>query len=298
MININIKKLKTIFPKQCVISLGDDLFVADVNTNDEFQYPPFRFDGYLAIFCESGNMRLSLDMKEYDLVKNSFSVTLPNNILKLSTSENYVGKVHFVAIALSKEWISKLKLNTNKLFYNGMAPVYVPTIVLTRKEINFTKGYYKIIMEALTANRRYMIDSIASLSSSLFYELAGAWNERIDQADRQAFNGSRNSIKIFNSFVSLVTQYHLTERSVTFYADKLCISSKHLARVIKEVSGHTPTESIDRFVIMEAKNMLMHTTLSIKEIADQLNFSSQTIFYRFFKRHTGMHPSEFRKVSK
>ena len=199
---------------------------------------------------------------------------------------------------MSKEWISKLQLNTAELFSKGLSPVYVPTIVLTQKEINFTKEYYKIVVDTLTANRRFMIDSIAALTSSLFYEIAGAWIERMDQENKRPLEGSRNSLKIFNNFVSLVTKYHVEERSVTFYADKLCISPKHLARVIKEVSGQTPTESIDNFVIMEAKNMLRYTDLSIKEIAEQLHFSNQTIFYRFFKRNTGMHPTEFRKLAK
>ncbi len=301
MININIETLKSIFPEQSVMSLANDFFVAEVTSRadpEKRMLYPFRFDGYLAIFCESGHMHLSIDMREYELQQNSFTVSLPKNILKLSVEDGYEEKIHFIAIALSKDWISRLNINTSELFSKGLSPIYVPTIQLTKKEINFTKEYYKIVVETLTAARRFMTNSLASLTASIFYEIAGAWLERMDVQESQPLEGSRNSLKIYNNFVALVTKYHVQERSVTFYADKLCISPKHLARVIKEVSGRTPTESIDKFVIMEAKNMLRYTNLSIKEITDQLHFSNQTIFYRFFKRNTGMHPTEFRKLAK
>ena len=301
MTNINIETLKANFPKDCLLSLENDLFVADISYQSglekKVQYP-FRFDGYFLIFCQSGHMTMSIDMKDYALSKDSLTISLPKNILNLNIDSGYQGEIHFIVIALSKKWVSRLQINASEMFSRGFSTVYIPSIKLDSAEIEIAKNYYKIFVETLASKKKYMTDALATLTSALFYEVAGSWVERINSVESPSVETSRNSIKIFNNFVALVTKYHTEERSVAFYADKLCISPKHLARVIKEVSGQTPTQSIDNFVVMEAKNMLLYTDLSVKEIAEQLHFTNQTIFYRFFKRNTGIHPTEFRKVSR
>ena len=80
-----------------------------------------------------------------------------------------------------------------------------------------------------------------------------------------------------------------------FYADKLCISSKYLSQIIKNVSGFSAPDIIDKYVILEAQHLLRHTDLSVKEIADQLNFPNQSFFYKYFKSHTGCTPNSYRQ---
>ena len=81
---------------------------------------------------------------------------------------------------------------------------------------------------------------------------------------------------------------------MAFYADQLCLSPKYLSRLIKEVSGKSAPEWIDAYVMLEAKHLLKYTDISIKEIVFKLNFSNQTVFYKYFKAHTGMTPTEYR----
>ena len=70
---------------------------------------------------------------------------------------------------------------------------------------------------------------------------------------------------------------------------------KYLSKLVKSASGKSAHEWIDSFVILEAKNMLKYSGMSIKSIVWELNFPNQTTFYRFFKTQTGMTPSEYRK---
>ena len=81
-----------------------------------------------------------------------------------------------------------------------------------------------------------------------------------------------------------------------FYADKLFITPKYLSKVIKQASGRSGPEWIDSFVILEAKNLLKYTDKPIKEVVWQLHFPNPSVFNKYFKKHTGMTPSEFRKV--
>ena len=78
------------------------------------------------------------------------------------------------------------------------------------------------------------------------------------------------------------------------YADRLCISPKHMSMVVKKVSGRTASDWIDDYVILQAKQMLRSSSLTIQEVSRELNFSNQSFFGKYFKKHVGMSPSEYR----
>ena len=92
-----------------------------------------------------------------------------------------------------------------------------------------------------------------------------------------------------------ITQYHSEQRNMAFYADKLFLTPKYLSKLVKEASGRSGPQWIDAYVILEAKNLLRYSDDSIKEIVYKLNFQSASVFNKFFKLHTGMSPSEYRK---
>ena len=89
-----------------------------------------------------------------------------------------------------------------------------------------------------------------------------------------------------------------TERSVQFYADTLYMTSGHLSKVLKQVSGKTAGQLIDDAVIMEAKILLAAPELTVAQVANELQFSDQSFFGKYFKKHTGLPPSKFRRQAK
>lgn len=97
------------------------------------------------------------------------------------------------------------------------------------------------------------------------------------------------------SFLDLLSSHFTRERELKFYADKLFISIKYLSVCIKEVTGIAPRVLIANTLLDEAKLMLINTELNISAIADRLNFSDQYAFGKFFKKHTGLSPRNFRK---
>ncbi len=100
---------------------------------------------------------------------------------------------------------------------------------------------------------------------------------------------------LFRRFMELLQQ-HATERQpVTFYADKLCLSADHFARMIKKGSGCTVTQWIHDSVLSQAKIYLSDPRLNIQQIAHHLRFSDQSAFGKFFRKHTGQSPSAYRK---
>ena len=81
-----------------------------------------------------------------------------------------------------------------------------------------------------------------------------------------------------------------------WYSNEMCLTPKHLSEVVKNVSGRTAGQWITTFVLVETKTLLKNSTLSIKEIAQEMNFPNQSFLGKYFKNVTGMSPSDYRHL--
>ena len=95
-------------------------------------------------------------------------------------------------------------------------------------------------------------------------------------------------------FLQLVKLNYKEHREVGFYADKMNISAKYMTTLIKNASGKSALQWIEDYVILDAKAQLSSTVNTIQQITFDLNFPSQSIFGRYFKRAVGMSPTEYR----
>lgn len=101
---------------------------------------------------------------------------------------------------------------------------------------------------------------------------------------------------IFQNFMLSLFRSYRKERDVNFYAKKQHISPRYFSSIIKEKSGSSASYWIVQMVITEAKQLLESSDLSIKEIAAQLNFPTQSFFGKYFKQYVGMSPKDYRKL--
>ena len=86
-----------------------------------------------------------------------------------------------------------------------------------------------------------------------------------------------------------------SERTIEFYAKSLCLSPKHLSKVVKQASGRTVHDWVDEYVITEAKALLRSTDMTVCQVADALGFASQPLFTKYFRRAAGLNPTDVRK---
>lgn len=100
--------------------------------------------------------------------------------------------------------------------------------------------------------------------------------------------------ELTDSFFSLLHANFHSHRDAAFYAGQLCITPKHLAKVIRQTTGYVPTHWITDFTIRELKSLLCSTSFTVTQLADQLNFPDSSFLARYFRRHTGMSPQEYR----
>lgn len=102
--------------------------------------------------------------------------------------------------------------------------------------------------------------------------------------------------QLFRQFISLVGIHFREHRDTAFYAQQLCLASHYLSPLIREASGESPSTWITKAVISEAKVLLKQSDKTVLQISEELGFPNSPFFCRYFKRETGMTPSEYREV--
>lgn len=100
--------------------------------------------------------------------------------------------------------------------------------------------------------------------------------------------------ELHTAFLAELERGHGSNRSVSYYAAAIGASTKTLSRVTAVCADASPKELIDRRVVLEAKRLLAATPGSASSIGAALGFSEATNFTKFFVRHTGRSPQEFR----
>lgn len=257
---------------------------------------PVRFDGYILFFLRKGHFSLDVNLNTYDIHENSLLVVVPGNIVKLSAyKEDHIGDAELLFALVSKEFLSSIRFDFNKVFQDTIRMWKNPCITLQGEELELAEDYFRLTRKVLSSHQTNKKEILGSLLTSFTYVTLDVWTRQLASASSEESQTSARVNQVFERFIELVTEHHNQERGMAFYADKLCLTPKYLSKLVKLSSGRSAPDWIDSFVILEAKNLLKYSDKPIKEIVYLLNFPNQSVFYKFFKAHTGMTPSEYRK---
>ncbi len=252
---------------------------------------PIRLLGLTLALCTEGEGDLTIGLKNFKFKKNSLIILSPNQYV-YSTHTSSPLKLVIIGcnVNLIQSIVPKLSGLVSLMIHNPIESV----TSLTEQQAYNIKEFMRYIGRKLDAPDTQMKRmKICSLLQALLWELIEIHNVGSEGIER--FPTRKE--EIFAKFVVEVLGNFKSERSVSFYADRLCVTPKHLSAVVKEITTHTAGELIDHYVIMEAKVMLAESTLTIQEIANKLNFANQSFFGKYFKHLTGYSPSQFRKMT-
>ena len=166
-------------------------------------------------------------------------------------------------------------------------PVLVDVADPQRKRL----GSYLRSMQMLTLEQPLNMDAVRHLQHAFIADLAVTAAKQTDE--RQHRQGDYRE-RLFTRFIELLNRHGTTEHAIPFYANQLCLSPNRLSAVIKEYSGQTVMQWLNRSLVLQAKVLLRGGTDPIGDIAFALGFDEQGSFARFFKRETGMTPTEYR----
>ena len=241
--------------------------------------------------CLGGSTNFNISLRDYELIPGRMVVALPSQIIENRKVSNDFKGIFF---AISKNLLEGLPKMGNVLSLFFYLKDY-PCLDLTPSEQELVLEYHSFIRKRLKNKEdAYRKEVVVGLMQSFFFELYNIFRNHAPAVSPAVSNKSRKEY-IFEHFYESLIQSYQSERSVKFYADQLCLTSKHLSGVVKEISGKTVGEWIDEFVILEAKALLNSTSMNIQEIADRLNFANQSFFGKYFKHYVGVSPKEYRK---
>ncbi len=244
------------------------------NLNDLTNY------GYF-LFCYSGKGKFSINNSEIEIKTNSIINLITNSKIQISIKEQVIDAI-----------LIKYDQNIKEILSTHSMTVFCPTTGATQIKLEESLFleilfYIKKIEKELN-NKEEKSDEIILLNLIMivkeFSRTVGLENTVRKISD-----------KTILSFINLVDQDYQASRKVDFYADQLFITKKTLYRTFKNKLGFSPKEFINFKLSMEAKKMMLHTNLSVKEISSNLGFQSPYNFTNFFKKNNNnSSPTEYK----
>ena len=255
---------------------------AELSSDNE----PFRIDMTMAIIYEQGSADLKINMRDYHIEAPAVLLVLNDQIYQSAGhSEDLRSKV----ILMSRSFSDSLFANSGEILPLKSSIMKNPVMKIENEENVFGQFFQLLQNIAASPRQEFKIESARHLTLSMFY----GYSHLKHEVNEVKSTNSRQE-EIFTKFTELLERHHKKEREIAFYADKMCMTSKHLSQVIKDYTGKTALGIIEEYVISEAKSMLLSTTMSIQQISDELKFPSQSVFGKYFKRVAGISPSEYR----
>jgi AraC-like DNA-binding protein len=238
----------------------------------------------------SGSTHLQLNLVDYPLTKNSLVLISPNMVHQ---NQTFVTDCTVVGASFSRDYLSRAGLLTKHIdAFEFFSLQGNPYLLLEDKEVQTLHSLLLLLRDFNLAEEEnaYTNEIIRHGFNMLLYELAALFKKYRGNQHVRITRKEEYSV----GFIKLLTQHFREERSVQYYADALFVTPKHLSKTVKEITGKTCGELIDEMVIAEAKILLSNSAASVGRIADELHFSDQFFFSKFFKSHTGLTPSEYK----
>ena len=254
---------------------------------------PFRGNNYAFLLVVNGKLRIQLNLITYTVKRREMVAIKPQTvtqILEMTDDLEIVG-VSFTVDFILKNSFKKIELDALDFFTANN----IPKLKLSKEEKKTSVMLSKLLAKNNNANAidtPFRNEIIIHTFGLLMYHYASIFKREHPNLEANLSRQEELTLR----FLKILNENFKKERSVHFYADVLCVTSGHLSKVLKEVSGKTAGQLIDDVVIMEAKILLGNPESTISQVTNELQFSNQSFFGKYFKKHTGFSPSNFRNI--
>ncbi|RKS03013.1 AraC family transcriptional regulator [Flavobacterium sp. 102] len=262
----------------------------DIITENPFSYP-FRSDNFSVMLVVSGKLSIQLNLINYTLEANDFIIVSPKTVIHILDIHE---GIQLIGISFTIDFALKSNINKNNIeAFDFFTSKIIPKLSFGYQEMESFLFMVNLLQKKNIERKNNFFGSemISHTFSLLMLEIAIIYKKNYSELKIEASRKEELMMKFFK----LLENNFKRERSLQFYADKLFVTTGHLTKVLKDVAGKTAGELIDDAVIMEARILLANPSLTISQIADELQFSDQSFFGKFFKKKIGASPSEYRK---
>ncbi|MCS2713660.1 helix-turn-helix domain-containing protein [Bacteroides thetaiotaomicron] len=272
----------------------DDIFFDNfiLEGNDIFgleQFPRI-IDAAGLCICMDGEIEVILNSQSFHMKKGIMCVVLPNDILHIRRkSADFKG----YTVVYTPDFFTSINISS-------ATPIYLyikdnPCLSLKGTEQSELIRICEYLKEYDSkAEHPYRDDISKHLASVVVYVIIGFY-QKGESLRQQPY--SRKNVLYFE-FMELIAKNYRKQRGIEFYANKLCISSRHLSSICKDITGITAKDCIDKHIITNIQILLVTTDMTISQISDELNFPNASFFVKFFKKQTGITPKGYRDINK
>lgn len=265
---------------------GDDLLIVERLGDVDLSQVAIRTSFFTIAVCTKGFAHFVLNGKECHVKEGDLFITFGRQ-----TIDHFVRSEDFQGSALfqSQEFVQESLMTMRYLWPYLMRH---PVMSLNEQERTIVREGYTLLKNRLASEEEVLRQELIQAILQVFYLDVCRMMEK--RAPREEHYNSR-TYNLFYHFMQLLASNYMIEREVAWYAQTLSLTPKYLSEVVKTVSGRTVGQWISIMVVMEIKSLLRNTDMSVKQIAQQLNFTTQSFMGRYFKNLTGLSPLDYRK---
>ena len=296
---------------------------------DAINLAPEQVKGHLLLLlCDAGALQVTIDEQTYSLSEGDMFICMPQCLLgHYLRSPDFAAKVICASEHLYDEVLNTCFPQEPNWWQKQMYVLHHPVVHLTRYQRELFGSYYQLLQTFLAdpSPREELLKLRIGVAQSAAFEFLHGLESKIGEIqdsfdsellsnfktlsnsplkgenntlplrEGQGGSGSGSSSDVlFKSFMQLLSHHAATQREVAWYAQQILITPKHLTMVCKRVSQRTAGEWITDYTLKHIRYYLFHTTMSIKEIAFQMNFSDVSFFCKYVRRHLGSSPQRLR----
>jgi AraC-like DNA-binding protein len=249
---------------------------------------PHRTNFYHIFWFINGPHTHQVDFKPVSIKKNTLLFVNKEQVQSFGQSGNINGKLILFTDRFFAKSPDDLRFLNNSILFNDFLE---PAVIPLNKSDELISCFQQVEEEFINTDDAYHYDL---LRNYLHNFLMLAERQRRQSGFREIKKGA--DLDYLTLFKELLAQHYKEHRSVSHYAREMNVSEKRLGQATTKTIGKTPKEVIDDRIVLEAKRLLTHTAQSIKQIGYYLGFEEPTNFIKYFRKHEGVTPIEFREA--
>ena len=250
------------------------------------------FSFYAFTLVISGKIKIRYDGENIELSKNSFHLYLPGSEFSVvEVSEDYKA----LCVIADESYIMDLPCMEKLLVMT-----YSPNLLRVKCRLQLNDENYERITKLFSLLEdysgspfKYRLECLNEVFSAMIYDFSG-----ILELNKNKRMTSENLERIFFKFFQLLKDNFRTEHEIRYYSAKLEITPEYLSRIVKKITGKTVIHFLNRMLVTEASRKLIQSDMSMAELAAYLNFATSASLSKFFKKHKGISPLQYRKIHK
>ena len=248
-------------------------------------HPPFVINDHRLGIVTRGTAEINVNLVEKTISANMLVFLGPGSII---SPIHFSPDLEIYGFGLSTDFPLPFAPGQLPAAFNGQLRDF--QLPVNEYDITIARNIIETLWH-LVHQKDYNHQTASSLVAAQMHHYNGLYQQYCNQT-RHAQTREQT---IFNRFIDLVNQYAQHEHQIAFYASKMCLTERYLGTVIRQSSGVTAKEWIDRAIISHIKVELRHTDKTVAQISEEMNFPNLSFFCKYFKRLTQITPAEFRQ---